>query len=482
MIRLPHKFSLIAASLVRNATFRPAQTLTGVGNAFFIEIMGEGRMAYNCEVRAYPKDLASFVLDHWQAGSSREYPTSPNFSELEHLISVCYQASLLRDEERPVRFRLIFLAPDRLPSCQGPPNGLHRLLFSEPLPFTERELRKLSPSVDFYGSLIGLWRDGKSGFSIWGIVHSGSRWAQSLHGGGRGFHPLPDSIVINVTSPGRITVNNGSTEICTLNSGKIVGPSSAVFDSMWVRSEFGAIVDEEVALHLEARERVKKPWATIDPDFFGTIKKQVLMRIIGRIRSYRHGGALISIPDELKEEFMSNNPYVRLKCGFVDEEPSRRFRTLLVKIANELAELYGSPENPGKKAGWTEYLTSKNRTLYRLDESLFEWAHLVAGMTQVDGAVMLTHRLELIGFGAQISGKLERVDEVAHALDPEGIESLKEHTGGIGTRHNSVYSFCNALHNAAAIVVSQDGTAQLVKWNVNTVTVWEQLLPSLIEA
>jgi hypothetical protein len=438
-------------------------------------------MAFEYTVSAYPKDLASFVLDHWQAGSNREYPSLPNSSELEHLISVCYQASLLRDEERPVRFRLIFLAPDRLPANQGPPTGLHRILFTDPPPFTERELRKLSPSVDFYGSLIGLWRDEKNGFSIWGIVHSGSRWAQSLHGGGKGFHPLPDSLVINVISPGRITVNNGSTEIGTLNSGKIVSPSMAVFDSMWVRSEFSSIVDEELALHREARSRVKKPWAAIDPGFLGTIKKQVLMRIIGRIRSYRHGGTLISIPDELKKKFLSKNPYVRVKYSFIDEEPSRRLRTLIVKIANELAELYGSAENPERVAGWTEYLTSKNQTLSRLDESLFEWAHLVAGMTQVDGAVLLTHRLELIGFGAEISGKLERVDEVAHALDPEGIESLKEPTGGFGTRHNSVYSFCNALHDTVAVVVSQDGTAQLVKWNRNMVTVWEQLLSSMIE-
>jgi hypothetical protein len=152
-----------------------------------------------------------------------------------------------------------------------------------------------------------------------------------------------------------------------------------------------------------------------------------------------------------------------------------------VSIANELAEIYGSADSPAKEAGWAEYLMSKNRTLYRLNESLFEWAHLVAGMTQVDGAVLVTHRLELIGLGAEISGKLERVDEVAHALDSEGMEIVEEQTGGIGTRHNSVYSFCNALHDSAAIVVSQDAAAQLVKWNGNRVTLWEQLLPSLIE-
>jgi DNA integrity scanning protein DisA with diadenylate cyclase activity len=443
--------------------------------------MKEAGMVSEFQIRAYPKDLASFVRDNWPTRNARECAPLTDLTVLEHLISVCYQASLLREEGRPVRFRVIFLPPDRFPPDLGPPVGLHRLLFRDKLPFTERELRKLSPSVDFYGSLIGLWHDGKNGLSIWGIVHSGPRWTQSLYGGGKEFQPLPDSLVINVTNPGRITVCNGSIEIATLNSGEIVSSSMAVFDSMWVRSVFVSFADEELALHREARKKAEKSWAAIDPEFFGTIKKQAFMRIIGRVRSNRHGGTLILIPDELKEKFLSENPYIKLKYRFLDEEPRRRFRTLIVKMADALAEFYGSPENPGKEVGWVQYLTSKNQTLSRLDESVFEWAHLVAGITQVDGAVVITQRLELIGFGAEISGKLERVDKVAQALDPEGFEIREEQTGCVGTRHHSAYSLCNVLHDVAAVVVSQDGTAQLVKWNDGIVTVWEQLSPSLIE-
>jgi len=433
------------------------------------------------QISAYPKGLALFLRERWQAESGWAGAPLPDPKALEYLISICYQASLLREEGRPVRFRVIFLPPDRFTPDLGPSTGLYRLLFQDKLPFTERELRKLAPSVDFYGSLIGLWQDEKSELSIWGIIHSGPQWAQSFHGGGKGFQPLPESLVISITDPGRITISHGSTEIATLNAGKIVCPSTAVFDSMWIRSEFSSTVDEELAFHKEARKSAKMPWAAIDPDFFGTIKKQAFMRIIGRIRSHSHGGTLIFIPDELKEAFLSENPYVKLKYRFVDEEPRRGFRTLTVEIANELAEFYGSVENLEKAVGWPEYLTNKNQTLSRLDESIFEWAHLVAGMTQVDGAVFLTRRLELVGFGAQISGKLERVDEVAIAFDAEGTEIRKEPTDAVGNRHHSAYSLCNAFHNVLAVVVSQDGKAELVKWTGNMVTVWEHLSPSLME-
>ena len=442
----------------------------------------EAVMASGFKISAYPRDLALFLRKHWQTESGRGGAPLPDPKVLEHLISICYLASLLREEGRPVRFRAIFLPPERLSLDLGPPAGLHRLLFQDDLPFTERELRKLAPSVDFYASLVGVWQNGKSGLSIWGIIHSGPQWAQSLHGGGKGFQPLPDSLVISVTDPGRITISNGSTEVATLNSGKIVCPSTAVFDSLWIRSEFGSTIDEEFALHGQARKNAKRPWAAIDPDFLGTIKKQAFMRIIGRIRSHRHGGTLIFIPDELKETFLSDNSYVKLKYRFVDEEPRKRFRTLTVEIANELAVFYGSVENPEKSAGWSEYLSNKNQALSRLDESIFEWAHLVAGMTQVDGAVLLTRRLELVGFGAQISGTLERVDEVAIALDAEGIEIRKEPTDGVGTRHHSAYSLCNSFHNIVAVIVSQDGKAELSKWTGNMVTVWEHLSSSLMEA
>src|SRR5512138_2183885 len=209
-------------------------------------------MAAEFQVHAYPNHLASFILDHWPTVAGVEYVPLPSLVEIEHLISVCYQASLLRDEERPVRFRLIFLAPDRFPVDQGPPVGLHRLVLSEPLPFTGRELRKISPAADFYDSIIGLRKDEKNGFRIWGIVHSGPRWAQSLHGGGREFQRLPNSFVINVTNPGRITVCNGSVEVATLNSGKIASPSMGVFHSKWIRSEFSSFDDEELALHGQA--------------------------------------------------------------------------------------------------------------------------------------------------------------------------------------------------------------------------------------
>jgi hypothetical protein len=99
-------------------------------------------------------------------------------------------------------------------------------------------------------------------------------------------------------------------------------------------------------------------------------------------------------------------------------------------------------------------------------------AHLIAALSAVDGAVVITKRFELLGFGAEISGKLPEVRTVARALDVEGKLAVQEGIEGVGTRHRSAYRLCSELKEA--VVVSQDGGARFVKWKDGAVTYWDQ--------
>ena len=113
--------------------------------------------------------------------------------------------------------------------------------------------------------------------------------------------------------------------------------------------------------------------------------------------------------------------------------------------------------------GWDEYVASNLESVSRLDEAIFGLAHLFADLTAVDGAVVFTGGFELLGFGAEISGGLERVKTVARALDVEGIETEQVNAENFGTRHRSVYRLCSAVHEAMGIVISQDRSVRLVK-------------------
>jgi hypothetical protein len=434
---------------------------------------------------AYPLDLASRILELWTVAdpisddpeSEAGGPTGPlpDTETLVRILSACYQASLLREEDRPVTFRLILSEPDRFDAESGPPEGLHRLLFTEPRPFNAYELQRLSPAADFTRSLLGMSADPGESPCIWGMVHSGTRWMQSVYGGRKIAPPLPAYLVIHVSGPGRIAVFRGSTLIATLDSGRINSPSLNVFMSRWLRESFAETRNDLRELYLAARRRCDVPGAILDDNFVRMLSQQVVKRIISTIRDGHHGGTLIYLPHEQVPTLLAENRYMTIKYRFVEEEPRQRLRTLFVRIMNTFSEVFAEAAGPGGVIGWHEYVTCTDVALAHTTEALFEVAHLIAGLASVDGAVVMSKKHELIGFGAVISGDIDKVETVARALDIEGDRTVPEKSDWVGTRHRAAYRLCHELHDAIAIVVSKDGTVRVIKWHDGAVTYWDQV-------
>jgi hypothetical protein len=147
---------------------------------------------------------------------------------------------------------------------------------------------------------------------------------------------------------------------------------------------------------------------------------------------------------------------------------------------NELARYYGSSGDPGTLVGWGHYVAATNKTLLELDEALFESARFIANLAAVDGAVVLTEGLDLVGFGGVIKGAFSKEDIIARAIDVEGEQKVYERAEGVGTRHLSAYHLCKEIPDVIAIVISQDGNTSLVTSMDNFVTCWD-FLPMFVE-
>src|SRR5512143_2184164 len=221
-------------------------------------------------LHAYPRELVSFILDQWKDPLFVERLSSagidpsvqlPNRSVLDEVISTCYQASLMREEERPVLFRLIIRDHRLFSPDDGPPTGLHRLRFARMRPFNEFELHRLAPAADFYRALIGVTVGPKKRVRIWGMVHSGTRWMQPIRGGTKAVPRLPSSLLIYVRGPGRIAVSMGPELIASLNGGQISCPSMDIFSASWLAKGFASVRSEIEQMHETARARANKPWA-----------------------------------------------------------------------------------------------------------------------------------------------------------------------------------------------------------------------------
>ena len=168
--------------------------------------------------------------------------------------------------------------------------------------------------------------------------------------------------------------------------------------------------------------------------------------------------------------------YVSLKHTFANGEHRRRFRDLIVDTMNRLARTHGrgAAASYPTAVGWEEYAQSDDRELAELDEALFEFANLVAGLAAVAGAVVMTDRGELLGFGGEISGELEPDLSVEKALDAEGETTMAESAESVGTRHSSSYRLAAEVQGALVAVVSQDANVRFVAGMDGAVTCWDQ--------
>jgi hypothetical protein len=75
---------------------------------------------------AYPADLVDLVLRRWHEASATGHTKliPPRATQLARVLSICYQATLLREEDRPVTFRLALSHPEAFEPAAGPPSGL----------------------------------------------------------------------------------------------------------------------------------------------------------------------------------------------------------------------------------------------------------------------------------------------------------------------------------------------------------------------
>jgi hypothetical protein len=109
----------------------------------------------------YPRDLYRSLSKVWDASPfTTGWPTVelPEQKILNHLLDVCYHASFLVEESRPVTFRAVFIEQTTpikpLEADHSHPTELY--MFDAPVPFTAEELRQVAPAADLTSVLIAI--------------------------------------------------------------------------------------------------------------------------------------------------------------------------------------------------------------------------------------------------------------------------------------------------------------------------------------
>lgn len=391
----------------------------------------------------------------------------PTAEELGTVCDVLFASSLLKEEGKVVRARVVIAPPEGFPLTGGPPDGIHAVRFSAPHPFTPNEVKRLSPAAGFFHSALAIWPDRDRGLRIWGILNTGPRWL-NLVGGGR--KPTGDDLshpVIHVRDPGWLLFYHGYDLIAEWRGREFHGPRMDVFHSRILNDRFAGNRQRLVGRLIDCCLPPSMDAVTYG-ELAHLISLQFVKRVINLVRTSGHGGSLIFLPEVVngKEAAVS---WIDFKYAATPDLGGLRFGSLLESIIRRVGEL--CEKGSSVEEAWGVFRNSKDIELDHLEEAFFELARLFSDLMQVDGALVLDKRVSLVGFGGEI-----RVDRnvlmVGLAHDLEGNTITPWDVRGDGTRHRSVYRLCSVEPEAIGFVISQDSQVRMIANVDDSVIVW----------
>lgn len=396
-----------------------------------------------------------------------DHPQRPTPDEIEYLCATLYASSLLKEEGRAVRSRVVIAPPEAFDSTAGPPEGAHVIRFTVPHPLTPNEIKRLSPAASFFHSTIAVWPGRDRHFRIWGILNTGPRWLNMVAGGRK---PLGNDIphpIAHVRDPGWLLFYHGYTLLAEWRGTEFHGPRIDVFQSRLLNDRF---------THLRRRIVAELPAGCLPcsldaetyADLCHLISLQFVKRIVNLVRTSGHGGSLLVLPeDEAGAEAAAR----WIDCKYTAEANAAglRFRHLIQAILSRVGQL--SPPGASLAQAWDVFRNSNDTELDQLEESFFELARFFSDLMQVDGALVLDKRMCVIGFGGEI--RVDRsVLQVGHALDLDGAHIVPWNVHSDGTRHRSVYRLCSVEPQCLGFVISQDSHVRLIANIDDAVIFW----------
>ena len=291
-----------------------------------------------------------------------------------------------------------------LPPEQSP----HPLVLERPLPLGPDALARVAPAVERPGVHLGVWR-GPDDLYVWGTTRT-----------------IPVlCFVLEVAAPGLLVVKHHGGEA----SRKFI--NVAVLEGDQIK-----LVDERASGRADCPPILKPLLGYASPGAW-VASANAMLQLAVSMRAHGRGGSLLVVPAGSgcwRESIVHPLPYAA----------SPPFRELF-DLTQE-----GAYDGQADPAALTPTVAA------------------VAGLTAVDGAVVLTDRYELLAFGAKIARRKgsPQVEQVALSEPVQGGRTSIVHPEQLGgTRHLSAAQFIQDQRDSVALVASQDGHFTVFEWS-----------------
>jgi hypothetical protein len=302
--------------------------------------------------------------------------------------------------------RVVGRAPSVCLAIVAPEDAGQPMLFERSLPLTADPLVRLAPAVERPGIHLGVARMAQGELRIWGAVRE-----------------LPDfCLVTEVVEPGLLVLKYQR------------GKDQKYGNIVVLRGDQIRVVEEGDGIR-PGRPAMLSALLGADGILSWNDGGSLLTQLAVSMRGHGHGASLLVVPgdtDAWRESIEQPTIYP------------------IVPPFRALADLLGR----------------------RGDESVSDDIRVlvdaIAGLTAVDGAAVLSHRFELLAFGATIRrrkghGPVEQVIVTEPVTGDVPLRLSATELGG--TRHLSAAQFVHDQRDALAFVASQDGRFTLFAWS-----------------
>jgi len=292
----------------------------------------------------------------------------------------------------------------------APEHAPNAMRFASTFALDTDALTKVAPAVERPGIHLGVWHNG-DGLEVWGTMRE-----------------LPAfCFVVEVISPGVLVIKHSRPE----EVGKYVNVAVLEGDRIKVLNERAATIPD-------------CPGMVSSLFGFDTSSTQkglskILVALAVSMRDHGRGGSLLVVPSgstAWKESIL------------------HPIRYELSPPYTELAELVRNAEQDKQKRVW--------------QDSIRRAVTMVAGLTAVDGATVISDQYEVLAFGVKIARRdgNPRADQLIVTEPIAGAEPDLANPATLGgTRHFSAAQFTQDQKDSLALVASQDGRFTVFAWS-----------------
>ncbi len=355
------------------------------------------------------------------------------------------------------------------------------LEFDQPRDFSISEILHLAPATDHTRVLICVSplpsKNREPGqLRIWGLINTGSSWQVFSRGESQIKVLPPNCLTVSSDEPGNLSISREGTVLLNLVQGEIIAPSRQHLHQGPIAAFLSDAVD---AIHSEVCSAIGEPQydrnEQIDdyPQYFFV---KFLERLLFEIRRKRHGGAVLMIPDRMKLDDPSITGRVRIKypCHFNRAWPLI-IRSLVLRHGYNILRKEIYTREGGMSPAMFHRISILDSQREEINRRISDSIELLASFSEVDGAVLITDKLRLLGFGAEITVSSTSLRNIHVAKDHLAERTAAVPIESYGTRHRSAFRFCWEGEESIAFAISQDGGIKSIRRMGDKLVCWPDI-------